>query len=179
MNAGVSGMFIIPMGVVATVASLSIAKKPIVRLPLMVCCSAMVAVGMLLACTSSAGMVVLPLTASAVAGLVLGLSMSTSQTVLYRRAASEHIGTSSGLLRTSIYIGSIGASSLSGVFFGETVTDGGSTALASQLRFWGRRAIGDGYGSYVAVVREVVRIVNDGTDGLACRIYWTAVMGLA
>ena len=59
MNAGVSGMFIIPMGVVATVASLSIAKKPIVRLPLMVCCSAMVAVGMLLACTSSAGMVVL------------------------------------------------------------------------------------------------------------------------
>ena len=66
MNAGVSGMFIIPMGVVATVASLSIAKKPIVRLPLMVCCSAMVAVGMLLACTSSAGMVVLPLTASAV-----------------------------------------------------------------------------------------------------------------
>ena len=29
MNAGVSGMFIIPMGVVATVASLSIAKKPI------------------------------------------------------------------------------------------------------------------------------------------------------
>ena len=108
------------MGVVATVASLSIAKKPIVRLPLMVCCSAMVAVGMLLACTSSAGMVVLPLTASAVAGLVLGLSMSTSQTVLYRRAASEHIGTSSGLLRTSIYIGSIGASSLSGVFFGET-----------------------------------------------------------
>lgn len=78
MNAGVSGMFIIPMGVVATVASLSIAKKPIVRLPLMVCCLAMVAVGMLLACTSSAGMVVLPLTASAVAGLVLGLSMSTS-----------------------------------------------------------------------------------------------------
>lgn len=61
MNAGVSGMFIISMGVVATVASLSIAKKPIVRLPLMVCCSAMVAVGMLLACTSSAGMVVLPL----------------------------------------------------------------------------------------------------------------------
>ena len=44
MNAGVSGMFIIPMGVVATVASLSIAKKPIVRLPLMVCCSAMVPV---------------------------------------------------------------------------------------------------------------------------------------
>ena len=33
MHAGVSGMFIIPMGVVATVASLSIAKKPIVRLP--------------------------------------------------------------------------------------------------------------------------------------------------
>ena len=44
--------------------------------------------GRIVGCTSSAGMVVLPLTASAVAGLVLGLSMSTSQTVLYRRAAS-------------------------------------------------------------------------------------------
>ena len=141
MNAGVSGMFIIPMGVVATVASLSIAKKPIVRLPLMVCCSAMVAVGMLLACTSSAGMVVLPLTASAVAGLVLGLSMSTSQTVLYRRAASEHIGTSSGLLRTSIYIGSIGASSLSGVFFGETVTDGGLHGIGITVAVWGVAAL--------------------------------------
>ena len=141
MNAGVSGMFIIPMGVVATVASLSIAKKPIVRLPLMVCCSAMVAVGMLLACTSSAGMVVLPLTASAVAGLVLGLSMSTSQTVLYRRAASEHIGTSSGLLRTSIYIGSIGASSLSGVFFGETVTDGGLHGIGITVAVLGVAAL--------------------------------------
>ena len=141
MYAGVSGMFIIPMGVVATVASLSIAKKPIVRLPLMVCCSAMVAVGMLLACTSSAGMVVLPLTASAVAGLVLGLSMSTSQTVLYRRAASEHIGTSSGLLRTSIYIGSIGASSLSGVFFGETVTDGGLHGIGITVAVLGVAAL--------------------------------------
>lgn len=141
MNAGVSGMFIIPMGVVATVASLSIAKKPIVRLPLMVCCSAMVAVGMLLTCTSSAGMVVLPLTASAVAGLVLGLSMSTSQTVLYRRAASEHIGTSSGLLRTSIYIGSIGASSLSGVFFGETVTDGGLHGIGITVAVLGVAAL--------------------------------------
>ena len=127
MNAGVSGMFI--------------AKKPIVRLPLMVCCSAMVAVGMLLACMSSAGMVVLPLTASAVAGLVLGLSMSTSQTVLYRRAASEHIGTSSGLLRTSIYIGSIGASSLSGVFFGETVTDGGLHGIGITVAVLGVAAL--------------------------------------
>ena len=107
-------------------------------LPLMVCCSAMVAVGMLLACTSSAGMVVLPLTASAVAGLVLGLSMSTSQTVLYRRAASEHIGTSSGLLRTSIYIG---ASSLSGVFFGETVTDGGLHGIGITVAVLGVAAL--------------------------------------
>lgn len=80
--------------------------------------------------------------------------MSTSQTVLYRRAASEHIGTSSGLLRTSIYIGSIGASSLSGVFFGETVTDGGLHGIGITVAvLGGRRAIGDGYGSYVAVVR--------------------------
>ena len=56
----------------------------------------------------------------------------------------------------------------------------GSTALASQLRFWGVAALlATVMDPYVAVVREVVRIVNDGTDGLACRIYWTAVMGLA
>ena len=71
----------------------------------------------------------------------LGLSMSTSQTVLYRRAASEHIGTSSGLLRTSIYIGSIGASSLSGVFFGETVTDGGLHGIGITVAVLGVAAL--------------------------------------
>lgn len=137
MNAGISGMFIIPMGVVATVASLSIAKTPKVRLPLIVCCLAMIAVGALLACASSTGMVVLPLAASAVAGLVLGLSMSTSQTVLYRRAIAEHIGTVSGLLRTFIYIGSIGASSVSGMFFGKTVTDGGLHGIGVTVAILG------------------------------------------
>ena len=59
----------------------------------------------------------------------------------YRRAASEHIGTSSGLLRTSIYIGSIGASSLSGVFFGETVTDGGLHGIGITVAVLGVAAL--------------------------------------
>ena len=137
MNAGVSGMFIIPMGVVATIASLAIAKTPAVRMPLIVCCAAMAAVGVLLAVTSSSGSPLLPLLASSIAGLVLGLSMSTSQTVLYRRSSSEHIGTASGLLRTFIYIGSIGASALSGVFFGATVTDAGMHGIGIAVAILG------------------------------------------
>ena len=69
------------MGVVRQWLLLSIAKKPTVRLPLMVCCSAHGGGGHVAGlCTSSAGMVVLPLTAPEGRGLVLGLSMSTSQT---------------------------------------------------------------------------------------------------
>ena len=125
MNAGVSGMFIIPMGGGGD-SGFVIHREEADSAP---------AVDGVLFGDGGGGHVVglhvirwhgrIAVDRLAVAGLVLGLSMSTSQTVLYRRAASEHIGTSSGLLRTSIYIGSIGASSLSGVFFGETVTDGG------------------------------------------------------
>jgi hypothetical protein len=142
MNAGVSGMFIIPMGGGGD-SGFVIHREEADSAP---------AVDGVLFGDGGGGHVVglhvirwhgriVPLTASAVAGLVLGLSMSTSQTVLYRRAASEHIGTSSGLLRTSIYIGSIGASSLSGVFFGETVTDGGLHGIGITVAVLGVAAL--------------------------------------
>ena len=44
-------------------------------------------------------------------------------------------------IRDSIYIGSIGASSLSGVFFGETVTDGGLHGIGITVAVLGVAAL--------------------------------------
>ena len=77
------------------------------------------------------------LVASAVAGATLGLSMSVSQLVLYERAEPEHIGTASGLLRTFIYLGSIGAAALGSIFFEPVVTDAGMHGMGLTVALLG------------------------------------------
>ena len=59
--------------------------------------------------------------------------MSVSQLVLYRCADPETIGTASGLLRTFIYLGSIGAAAMSGVLFTPQVTDAGMHVIGAVM----------------------------------------------
>ena len=119
-----AGMAILPMGVVATLASLAAARRGTARAQYIACCVSMTVCGALL-CLAEGNLLAPALAASAVAGMTLGLSMSVSQLVLYQRAEPSHMGTASGLLRTFIYLGSIGASSLGGIFFTPDVTDAG------------------------------------------------------
>ena len=132
----VAGMAILPMGVVATLVSLVAARYGTPRRQYALCTASMILCGALL-CLASQGSETPALAASAVAGATLGLSMSVSQLVLYERAEPSRIGTASGLLRTFIYLGSIGASSLSGIFFTPTVTDGGLHQLGAAVAILG------------------------------------------
>ena len=123
-----AGMAIIPMGIVATIVSIIAARAGSARLQYLLCSISMAVAGALL-CLAGQGLLAPALVASAVAGATLGFSMSVSQLVLYQQSKPEHIGTSSGLLRTFIYLGSIGAASLGGVFFSPRVTDAGLHAI--------------------------------------------------
>lgn len=131
-----AGMAILPMGAVATVTSLIAAKRGSARSQYLVCCASMALCGALLVASDSRTLTP-AWAASAVAGMTLGLSMSVSQLVLYQNAEPERIGTESGLLRTFIYLGSIGASSLTGVFFAPTVTDGGFHLIGGAVALLG------------------------------------------
>ena len=135
-----AGMAIIPMGIVATVVSIIAARAGSARLQYVLCSVSMAVAGALL-CLAGQGMLAPAWVASAVAGATLGFSMSVSQLVLYQQAEPEHIGTASGLLRTFIYLGSIGAASLGGIFFSPRVTDGGLHMIGLAVTVLGIAAL--------------------------------------
>ena len=61
---------------------------------------------------------------TALFGLTSGSSNVTNQTALYREAPPETVGTAAGLLRTFGYVGSIAASTITGIAFRTHVDDG-------------------------------------------------------
>ena len=140
MQPQAAGLVILPMGVVATACSLVAARKGSARTQYVLCCSSMAVCGVLL-CAASASAVGFAVVAAAVAGATLGLSMSVSQVVLCKLADSETIGTAAGLLRTFIYLGSIGAASVGGVFFTPQVSDVGMHAIGAVVAVLGLLAL--------------------------------------
>jgi len=137
----VAGLVIVPMGVVATVASTIASRSQRIKMPLLLCSAAMIGSGLLLGVVDSSSALAVPLLASAISGLVLGLSMAVGQLALYGQASAERMGSASGLLRTFIYLGSIGASALSGAFFSTVVSDAGMRGIGMVVAVLGGVAL--------------------------------------
>ncbi|WP_370422322.1 MFS transporter [Streptomyces sp. QH1-20] len=70
---------------------------------------------------------------AAVLGLPNGFNSLGNQTLMYRTAPAEQIGTASGLLRTSQYIGANLASALVGIAVGTQADDSGLHLLAAVI----------------------------------------------
>ncbi|MEV4870117.1 MFS transporter [Streptomyces syringium] len=70
---------------------------------------------------------------AAVLGLPNGFNSLGNQTLMYRTAPAEQIGTASGLLRTSQYIGANLASALVGIAVGTRADDSGLHLLAAVI----------------------------------------------
>ncbi|RKT07839.1 putative MFS family arabinose efflux permease [Streptomyces sp. 3211.6] len=70
---------------------------------------------------------------AAVLGLPNGFNSLGNQTLMYRTAPAEQIGTASGLLRTSQYIGANLASALVGIALGRQAGDSGLHLLAAVI----------------------------------------------
>ncbi|MFE1558487.1 MFS transporter [Streptomyces sp. NPDC058734] len=70
---------------------------------------------------------------AAVLGLPNGFNSLGNQTLMYRTAPAEQIGTASGLLRTSQYIGANLASALVGIAVGRQAGDSGLHLLAAVI----------------------------------------------
>lgn len=58
-------------------------------------------------------------------GIAMGAASAGNQTAVYDQSPADQLGTASGLLRTSGYIGSIAASAITGVVFHTSVSDHG------------------------------------------------------
>ncbi|MGW3308410.1 MFS transporter [Streptomyces sp. NPDC001073] len=128
-----AGLLLLPMGAVSALLSRPLARRNLIRGPLVVA-----AVTMLV---GSAGIMLLnshsPAIAIVLVSLIFGVASATTtvgnQTALYLEAPPAHIGTASGLFRTFGYLGTITSAVIGGIVFRAGVTDHGLHILGLVL----------------------------------------------
>ncbi|MFD4559750.1 MFS transporter [Streptomyces sp. NPDC058469] len=128
-----AGLLLLPMGAVSALLSHPLARRNLIRGPLIVS-----AVTMLI---GSAGIMLLtshsPAIAIVLVSLVFGVASATTtvgnQTALYLEAPPDQIGTASGLFRTFGYLGTITSAVIGGIVFRAGVTDHGLHILGLVL----------------------------------------------
>jgi MFS family permease len=128
-----SGLLILPMAGLSAFVIGPIARRNLVRVPLIaaaVSC-AIGSLGLLLVSTTTSLIWIIVITL--IFGVTLATFASGNQTALYRQALPEQIGTASGLLRTFAYVGSIGSSAIISVTFHKSVTDHGLHTVAAIM----------------------------------------------
>jgi len=128
-----AGLLLLPMGAVSALLSHPLARRNLIRGPLVVS-----AVTMLI---GSAGIMLLtshsPAIAIVLVSLIFGVASATTtvgnQTALYLEAPPDQIGTASGLFRTFGYLGTITSAVIGGIVFRAGVTDHGLHVLGLVL----------------------------------------------
>ncbi|MCX4679088.1 MFS transporter [Streptomyces sp. NBC_01433] len=128
-----TGLMLLPMGAVSALLSRPLARRNLVRGPVIAS-----AVSMLL---GSIGIMFLdsdsPVLALVLLSLVFGVTTATTtvgnQTALYLAAPADQIGTASGLFRTFGYLGTITSSVIGGIAFRHGASDHGLHSLGVVL----------------------------------------------
>lgn len=125
-----TGLLLLPMSALSAVVVRPISRRNLLRVPLIAAAlsSLVGSVGVVLLATSTP--IIWMVIISLVFGVTLGTMAIGNQTALYTQVSASQIGTASGLLRTFTYIGSIGSSSIIGIFFHKHVTDHGLHIIA-------------------------------------------------
>ncbi|MGW2253672.1 MFS transporter [Kitasatospora sp. NPDC001660] len=120
-----AGLILIPMGALSAVTARIASRCSGVRAWL-IASAALLLVGAVATLPLTTGTPIIALVAvTALFGLTSGASTVANQTVLYREAPAESIGTASGLLRTFGYVGSIASAAITGMAFHSRVDDTG------------------------------------------------------
>jgi MFS family permease len=128
-----TGLVTLPMAVVATVSAAAVSPRALVRGPMLLGTLAMIGGTLAMVTLHAATPVVVIVLVTLVLGLPQGLGSVTNQAALYHQSPAERMGSASGLLRTSQYIGAIVQSSLIGFVFGARADDAGLHRLAVIL----------------------------------------------
>jgi predicted MFS family arabinose efflux permease len=128
-----AGLLLLPMGAVSALLSSPLARRNLVRGPLVVAALSML--------VGSAGIMVLTSTSPAIVivlvSLVFGVTCAATtvgnQTALYVSAPADQIGTASGLFRTFGYLGTITSSVIGSIVFRDGASDQGLHSLGLVL----------------------------------------------
>jgi len=133
LSASQAGLVLIPMGLLSAVSARIASRRTRVRAPL-IASALLLLVGAVATLFLDSGTPVIAVIAvTAIFGLTSGASTVSNQTVLYKEAPPESVGTASGLLRTFGYIGSIASAAITGTAFRTHVDDTGLQHIAWAL----------------------------------------------
>lgn len=125
LSAYEAGLILIPMGVLSAVSARVVSRRRSLGPPLIAAALFMLAGAVATLFLTSHSPIAAIVAVTALFGLASGASNVTNQTALYKEAPAETVGTAAGLLRTFGYVGSIAASTITGVAFHAHVDDTG------------------------------------------------------
>ena len=130
LSAEETGLLLLPMTAVSAIMMGPISKRNLIRGPLIAGAAACLAgaAGVLFLTTSTPIIWILIVTLAF--GVALGAAASGNQIALYTQAASDQLGTASGLFRTFGYVGSIASSAVISIVFHNSVSDHGLHVIA-------------------------------------------------
>jgi MFS family permease len=133
LTAAVAGLVMLPMTGMSTIVTAPVARRNVVRLPLIV--AALVALGVSITLrmlgVGTALWIIVAVTVTF--GVTVSLNAVGSQGALYAQSPIDRIGTAAGLMRTSSYLGAILSSSIISLSYAHGVTDGGLHTIATVL----------------------------------------------
>ncbi|WP_165314300.1 MFS transporter [Agromyces protaetiae] len=155
LSASVAGLIMLPMTGVGAIVSAFIAKRALVRGPLIGSAAVVVAGGLSLLFVDGSTSIVALVLLSLGFGAVTGLTGVANQSALYEQTDASRIGVASGLLRTSTNLGAIGAAAVLGFVFPADATDAGLHQVA-----WVIAAIGAAVLALVLFDRRIPRKVR-------------------
>lgn len=130
LSPSVTGLLMLPMFITALIVSGLAGKRMSVRTKLTVGALTLAVAAALLLTTRDGSALYWLAAITLLAGVPQGLLNLANQHAVFRQAAPEHMGASSGLLRTSAYIGAMLASAASGLFYQTGATTTGIHQLA-------------------------------------------------
>ncbi|MFD7752005.1 MFS transporter [Streptomyces sp. NPDC059757] len=128
-----AGLLLLPMGAVSALLSRPLARRNLVRGPLIASAATMLlgSVGIMLLTSHS------PAIAIVLVSLIFGITSASTtvgnQTALYLAAPPDQIGTASGLFRTFGYLGTITSAVIGSIVFRDGVSDHGLHTLGIVL----------------------------------------------
>ncbi|MCW2786387.1 MAG: transporter [Marmoricola sp.] len=133
LSASHAGMLLLPMSVTGLGIAAVFGRRPEIRGKLAVGAATQVAAGAVLMFLDGGTAIWVLIGLSLLVGIPQGLNTLALQNAIYYQAEPATLGASSGLFRTSFYLGAMVASVATGAFFGRTADTAGLHELAVFL----------------------------------------------
>lgn len=127
-----TGMLLLPMTIVSGVVIPPIARRNLIRGPIIWSALACLAAGAIALLLPGSAWLAVTLILTVLLGFAVGAA-SANQLALYGQAEPELLGTASGLMRSFGYFGSIASSAVTGIVFRNQVDDAGIKVIAAIM----------------------------------------------